>query len=42
VIDINEADDSSPAFFAVVNNELFFQANGGDGAGRELWKYKLP
>ena len=42
VADINKSGDSFPSYMAVFNNELYFQANGGDGAGKELWKFKGP
>ena len=42
VSDLNAAGNSNPAFLAVFDNALFFQANGGDGAGIELWKFKGP
>ena len=42
ISDINTAGGSNPAYLTVYNNELYFQANGGDGAGAELWKFKGP
>lgn len=30
---------SSPAFLAEFNGVLYFQADGGDGTGKELWRY---
>jgi hypothetical protein len=40
VTDINKAGNSNPAYLAVYNNELYFRADGGDGVGTELWKFK--
>lgn len=38
--DINNGPGQSrPAFLAEYNSVLYFQADGGDGAGNELWKY---
>ena len=38
--DINSGPGQSrPAFLAEYNGVLYFQADGGDGAGNELWKY---
>lgn len=38
--DVNQgAADSNPAFLTVFKNVLYFQAQGSDGAGTELWKY---
>ena len=40
VADINSGPGHSrPAFLAEYNGVLYFQADGGDGAGNELWKY---
>jgi ELWxxDGT repeat protein len=40
VADINAGSgDSSPSHLSVFNGQLYFQANGNDGAGAELWKY---
>jgi ELWxxDGT repeat protein len=41
--DVNPgAPSSNPAYLAIYNNQLYFQADGGDGAGAELWKYTGP
>ena len=32
------ASSSTPSYLTVLNNELYFQADGNDGAGTELWK----
>jgi ELWxxDGT repeat protein len=40
VADINNGPgDSLPSYMTVFNGQLFFQANGNDGTGTELWKY---
>src|SRR6266496_29921 len=40
VADVNKgAGDSKPSYMSVFNNSLYFQADAGDGAGPELWKY---
>jgi ELWxxDGT repeat protein len=40
VADINKgAGDSKPSYMSVFNGSLYFQADAGDGAGAELWKY---
>jgi len=40
VADINTgAGDSSPSYFAEFNGALYFNAQGSDGVGAELWKY---
>ena len=39
-IDINPGvAASSPSGFTIFNNSLYFTANGGDGAGFELWRF---
>ena len=40
VADINAGTgDSNPAYMSVFNGTLYFQADGNDGTGAELWKY---
>ena len=40
VADINGGGgDSNPAYLSVFNGALYFQAEGSDAAGAELWKY---
>jgi len=39
VADINLGGYSNPGCLTVFNGTLYFRANGGDGAGTELWSY---
>jgi hypothetical protein len=39
IADINPAGNANPAYLEVYNNQLYFQANGNDNAGAELWRY---
>jgi uncharacterized repeat protein (TIGR01451 family) len=40
VSDINTGvNGSNPSYLSVFNNQLYFQADAGDGTGAELWRY---
>jgi hypothetical protein len=38
--DLNTSGGSFPAHPEIYNNSVYFQADGGDGAGKELWRYR--